>query len=171
MQLVILFTVFLSPSFFLLSPSTYILTSLIIYTIHLVCIKAHPHSVVWVVVVFEYLRLLCWTEYRELRKDLSAERSRYIWGPVQDLVAKKHGSTRFCVDNMPLNSITKKDVYPLPRIDDTLDSLTGKAEVFQYIRPRKWVLAGRHGCNISRENSLHYTQWLVRIQSDAFWIV
>ncbi|GFT71205.1 hypothetical protein TNCV_3002051 [Trichonephila clavipes] len=34
-------------------------------------------------------------------------------------------SWRFCVDYRKLNSVTKKDVYPLPRIDDTLDCLKG----------------------------------------------
>ncbi|UYV74773.1 hypothetical protein LAZ67_12000923 [Cordylochernes scorpioides] len=41
------------------------------------------------------------------------------------LVKKKNGSWRFCVDYRHLNKITKKDVYPLPRIDDTLDCLRG----------------------------------------------
>ncbi len=41
------------------------------------------------------------------------------------IVDKKDGSPRFCVDYRKLNGITKKDVYPLPRIDDCLSALGG----------------------------------------------
>ncbi len=41
------------------------------------------------------------------------------------LVTKKDGTTRFCVDYRKLNDATKKDAYPLPRIDDTLNALRG----------------------------------------------
>ena len=47
------------------------------------------------------------------------------WSSPIIMVRKKDGSWRFCIDFRKLNSVTHKDAYPLPRIDETLESLAG----------------------------------------------
>jgi hypothetical protein len=45
------------------------------------------------------------------------------WSSPVVLVPKKDGTSRFCVDYRRLNGVSRKDVYPLPRIDDIFDTL------------------------------------------------
>ena len=47
------------------------------------------------------------------------------WASPILLTDKKDATKRFCVDFRALNAITKKDRYPLPRIDDSFDILGG----------------------------------------------
>ncbi|MBJ5579750.1 RNA-directed DNA polymerase [Salmonella enterica subsp. enterica serovar Derby] len=61
----------------------------------------------------------------EMKKQDVIEPFSSPWASPVVLVRKKDGSTRFCVEYRRLNDITKKDSYPLPRIDDTLDRLSG----------------------------------------------
>ena len=61
----------------------------------------------------------------EMLKNDVVEPSTSPWASPIVLVQKKDGSTRFCVDYQRVNSVTRKDAYPLPRIDATLDTLAG----------------------------------------------
>ncbi|KAK2893391.1 hypothetical protein Q8A73_015875 [Channa argus] len=47
------------------------------------------------------------------------------WAAPMVMVRKKTGKWRPCVDYRGLNAITRKDSFPLPRIDDALDYVAG----------------------------------------------
>ncbi len=55
--------------------------------------------------------------------------SKYIYKVI--LLVKKDGSKRFCGDYRPLHALTKRDLFPMPLIDDVLDKL-GEFAWFNY---------------------------------------
>lgn len=79
-------------------------------------------------------------------------------------VAKKTGELRMCIDYRALNKVTVKNRYPLPRIDDTLDRLSG-ATVFSAID----LASGYHQLRIAPDDvpktafttPLGHFEWLV----------
>ncbi len=48
------------------------------------------------------------------------------WSSPIVLVKKKDGTICFCIDYCSLNDVTRKNLYPLHRIDDNLETLKGK---------------------------------------------
>ena len=67
-------------------------------------------------------------EHLKLMLDVGViQPSNSPWCNAVVLVRKKDGSLRFCIDFRKLNSLTVKDSHPLPRICETLESLTGAA--------------------------------------------
>ncbi|KZS03155.1 Uncharacterized protein APZ42_034186 [Daphnia magna] len=66
---------------------------------------------------------------KQIKEMLQANVIRHstsTWAASVILVVKKSRELRFCIDYRKLNNLTKKDSYPLPRIDGTLDRLYGK---------------------------------------------
>ena len=51
--------------------------------------------------------------------------SASFWSSPIVLVKRKDGRFRFCVDYWKLNTVTTKDSYLLPKIDEALDSFSG----------------------------------------------
>jgi hypothetical protein len=53
------------------------------------------------------------------------ERSTSAWNSPVIIVPKKDGSRRFVVDYRNVNSVIKNEIWPMPRIEDILDRLSG----------------------------------------------
>ena len=62
---------------------------------------------------------------KEMLESGAIRPSQSPWCNAVVLVQKKDGSLCFCIDFRCLNAHTKKDSYPLPRIQEALESLVG----------------------------------------------
>ena len=51
--------------------------------------------------------------------------SQSAWSSPVVVVNKKNGSKRLCIDYRELNKVTKKDGWPIQRIDEILEGLNG----------------------------------------------
>ena len=68
-------------------------------------------------------------QLKEMHDNRVIKPSNSPWASPIVLARKKDGTLRMCVDYRKLNSVTKPDKFPLPRIDDLLDQL-GKSRYF-----------------------------------------
>ena len=73
--------------------------------------------------LFEEVR----TSLRDMLEAGAIQPSQSPWCTTVVLIRKKDGSLRFCIDFRWLNARTKKDSYPLPRIQEALESMGGAA--------------------------------------------
>ena len=108
-----------------------------------------------------------------MRKQLSElETKQFIrsssspWGASSIFVKKFDRTLRICVDYRKLNDLTIKNKYPLPRIDDLFDQLSG-ARVFSQLD----LATGFHQLRIAEDSiplmsfHTHYGsyEWLVML--------
>lgn len=66
---------------------------------------------------------------QELVKQGVLQKSNSPWASPAVLVEKPDGSIRFCCDYRQLNKVTRKDAFPIPRVQESLDAL-GNAKLF-----------------------------------------
>jgi hypothetical protein len=65
------------------------------------------------------------TQLQDLLEKGFIRPSSSLWGCPTIFVKKKDQTLRMCVDYRPLNEVTIKNKYPLPRIDILFNQLTG----------------------------------------------
>jgi len=86
------------------------------------------------------------------------------WGAPVVFAIKADGSLRLCVDYRELNKVTKKNKYPLPRIDDLFDQLH-RAKVFSQMD----LATGFRQLRVAKDSvpktafrtPSHFFEWLV----------
>lgn len=66
-------------------------------------------------------------EIKRMLKNDIIELSNSPWASSLVIEEKKDDTPRFCVDYRRLNEkVLKRDCYPIPRIDESIDTLKGK---------------------------------------------
>ena len=105
------------------------------------------------------------THVQSMLKQGIIEPSHGAWSSNVVLVQKKDKSYRFCVDYRKTNEITRKDTFPIPRIDASLDALAG-ASWFTTLDLR----SGYFQVPLSRKDA-HKTAFITRSGSFQFRVL
>jgi len=87
------------------------------------------------------------------------------WASPVCLVKKPDGSYRFCIDYRRVNAVNRKDGYPIPNIQDALDSLRG-AKWFATL-VAKLVLAVRDDESCKRAIRFLYPPRIISVLPNA----
>ncbi|KAL1278784.1 hypothetical protein QQF64_025457 [Cirrhinus molitorella] len=85
--------------------------------------------------------------------------------PPSQYESKRDGTIRMCVDYRQLNSKTRKDAYPLPRIEESLDALTG-ARWFSTLD----LASGYNQVEVAEEHLIRLEEVFKRLQQEGLKI-
>ena len=107
---------------------------------------------------------------KEMLESGAIRPSQSAWCNAVVLVWKKDGGLHFCIDFHCLNACMKKDSYPLPRIQEVLESLVGAGHFSCLdLKSGFWQIK-------MEEASKQYTTFTVGnevfcMRLDAFWVL
>ena len=92
------------------------------------------------------------------------------WVSATMVTPKKDGRWRICVDFKPLNKATKKDPYPLPFIDQILDSVAGH-ERYSICDGYSGYFQLKIATKDQKKDLVHYTMGLFLLHSATIWVI
>ena len=91
------------------------------------------------------------------------------WASPVVLVTKADNTLGLCIDYRTLNKATIKDSYPLPHIQDTLDTLHGRWQLIYHPWSLKWIPPDQSWEEKSREDSFYYSYQTPPVYSFNLW--
>ena len=90
------------------------------------------------------------------------EPSTSDWASPIVTVRKKDTSIRICVDYRRLNSYTKVDAYPMPKVDDLVDRVSGASYITTLDLTKGYAVLASASCQEgSRKDSIYNSIWAV----------
>ena len=144
------------------------------------------HPLYWIRYSMWHIILLLKNDFRWIPLPLVEEVYNHLWemleaGTIQSsqsawcnvvvLFRKKDGGLHFCIDFNHLNAHTKKDSYPLPRIQEALGSLVGAGH-FSCLDLKLRFLANKNGGGIETVYCLYGRQFGVfQMWPHALWAI
>ena len=104
------------------------------------------------------------TSLRDMLEAGAIHPSQSPWCNVVVLVWKKDGTLHFCVDFRHLNACMKKDSYPLPHIQEALESMGGGGQHISH----KWISSLASGrLRWPQNHSSTWPSWWVTLGSTS----
>ena len=85
----------------------------------------------------------------------------WLANPV--VVRKANGKWRLCIDYTDINKAYPKDPFPLPCIDQIVESTAG-CDLLSFLD----AYSGYHQIFMTREDIIHHPVWYVLLFTDAF---
>ena len=90
--------------------------------------------------------------------------------PMVPVVPKKEsGKVRICVDLKALNESVLHEVYPLPKVDETLAKLAGATRFSKLDANSRWLLANSSIGRYTSLDHLLHSSGQVLLQQASFW--
>ena len=106
----------------------------------------------------------------QMKRNDVIQPSSSAWASPIVLAKKKDGGVRFCVGFRRMNKVTRKDAYPLPRIDDTLRHYHSHSCFLPMdLASEYWQVELAEESH--EKTAFMYCGRTVRVQSDVVWAV